>query len=413
MSKLFELYQKIDMHLAADPSSERQLHIELAKIVSSGTTQSMSSDEGYCFKFNLPILATSKLASVMGTDANEIYSAFATDWGSAAMTHNMYKDPYYQTLLTITLYGILKNKPQFSENALLVILFKLWNGRKTKYLKYCDKRIMRYVVSHMCTRRHLFSKYDDPLSMIQGHFVPTLLRKYSPEIKRDIPKMLQRLFSQAWGRLDQQWATNMREDIQSGQKRAQGGILPLYMKAKQEGYGVSTSTISDFDEDGPAFDEHTTVSNRDEIIKNVCDFITMNPNPKYPASFITQINKETKVSQKVIEKLLISMHNFNFHNRLYDILSIILSSTDVKQKEDICSSNFSGLVKKKVISSKNNEDARKLQSLVNGLLKEVFQKQLGINFNNYSNVQQIQLRTVVVQGVVYNLRRNQCRGTSY
>ena len=411
MSKLYQLYQKIDMHLAADPSSERQLHIELARIVSTGTTQSMGSDEGFCFKFNLPIIATSKLSSIIGTDVNEIYDAFAADWGSAAMTHNMYKDPYYQSLLIITLYGILKNKPQFSENALLIILFKLWNGRKTKYLKYCDKRIMRYVITHMCTQRHIFSKYDDPLSMLQGHFVPTLLKKYAPEIKKDIPKMLQRLFSQAWGRLDQQWATNMREDIQSGKKIAQGGILPLYMKAKDEGYGISTSSIGGFDEDGPSFDEHTTVSNRDEIIKNVCDFITMNPNPRYPTFIISQINKDTKVSQKVIEKLLNSLHNYNFYNRIYDVLSIILSSTDIKQKDDVCSASFPALVKKKVISSKNNEDARKLQKLMDGFLKEVFQKQLGINFNKYSNVQQIQLRTVVIQGIVYNLRKNQCRGS--
>jgi len=412
-SSIHALYEKMRLELHADPQLEHALHVELAKIVARGINQSMNSDEGYCFRFNLPLVAVNRLIKYMGLTKEEIYDGFKKAWGADAMTHHMYSDSYYQILLLIIYYGMREKKPQFTENALLITMFKLWNGRKTKYLQICDKRIMRYVVSNMCTNKHLFSKYDDPLAMLQQYFVPTIIKKYEPEIlKASNPDMkIQRLFSQAWGRLNQQWARNMRLDIKTGKKIAQGGILPMYQKAREDGEAIGTLSVKKQPDTEITFDEYNTTNNRDEIITTTCEYITMNPNPKYPQSFIKTINIETKVSAKVIEKILKSLHNYKYYDFIHDICSVILSSTGITNRNQICQHQYDALIKKKVIISKNSIDSKKLQKILNKLLVLLFKHNMGdIKFTNYSNVQQIQLRTVIIRGIVYNLKRRQCRG---
>ena len=410
MSEIAKLAETINLNLGSDPSLERNLVLELSKIVSTANMQAINSDEGYCFRFNLPIIPVGKLPKMMNITQQEIYKAFETDWKADAMKNNMYNNSYYQILLIIVVYGILYDKESIAKLALLIIMFKLWNGRKTNFLKWCDKNIMRYVVSNMCTKRHLFAKYDDPFSLLKNHSVITLLNKYSSEIKRDPGKMSQRLFSQAWSRLHQQWVSNKKEDIYTGKKMAQGGILQLYIKAKEEGMSISSISSNGInDEEGMAFDSYTSISNRDEIITQTTEYITMNPSQKYSQQFLSTINSDTKVSTKVIETILKSIHNHQFYDLLHDIISVMLSSLNVMSKEDICNQTFLDNIKKKVMSSKNNDDARKLQILCFKLLGDIFKKSFSVEYSEYSNVQQIQLRKVIIYGIYYNIRKSICK----
>ena len=411
MSKVVEVFNTLQMNLRSDPSKKQSAYIELSKIISSAYTQSMGSDEGFCFKFNLPLTQVNKLFSIVDIDPQDLDDAFTSDWKLPIRKEEarMYHDSYYQILLLLVFYGIKERDPKFSDNAMLVFLFKVWNGRKTRYLKFCDKNVMKYVVSNMCNNRHLFAKFDSPLSLLKDHFVPTLLKKYGPMASRD-PKKLQALFSQSWVRINQIFAQSFRTDIKSGKKYAQAGILPMYMEAKKQGWSMGSTSISGVDEEGPAFDEYTTTSNRDEIITTTCDAITMNPNPRYSQDFINQLNKIYKVKKATIEQILKALHDHRFHDYHHDILSIILARTNVTQKSDICSPNYQSLIKKNIISSKNNVDARKVQKLCNMLLESIFKERLQLNFKVYSNVLQIQLRSIVINGIVHNLRANVCRG---
>ena len=414
-SKIIELYEKLSMTLHADPSIERQLYTELARMVSNAHTQDMSSDEGYCFKFNLPLIAVNKLYKLVDLLQIEVFDAFKSDWGSPTMRNKMFADPYYQILVLIMFYGLKEKKSRFIENAFLVLLFKIWNGRKAKFFpKWCDKKIMKYVTSHMLTNRHLFAKFDSPLSMIRDHFMPTLLKKYGSEMIKDPKKYTKRIIEQSWGRVHQQFVQNMRTNIKTGTREAQSGILPLYKKAKEQGLSISNPSVNPLgDEEGqPGFSEFTTVSNRDEIINSTSDHITMNSNPKYTTQVINQINSKTRVSSKVIEVILKSLHNHRFHNTIHDLIGVILSKTNVSDKSEICSQSYLDNVQKNVISSKNNVDARKIQALSNKLLDEIFKNVLKRNFKVFSNVQQIQLRNVIIHGLIHNLRRNVCKGGS-
>lgn len=80
---------------------------------------------------------------------------------------------------------------------------------------------------------------------------------------------------------------------------------------------------------------------------------------------------------------------------------------NVKEKSDICSSQFILDIKKKVISSKNNADSQKIVKLVDEFLIKLF-KLHNLVFEKYSVVQRIQVRTVLIHVLVYNLKKVIC-----
>ena len=405
MSAIKEVYNDLESNIST-VQKENAIYTIFTKIISNAYTQLMQTDEGYCFKFTLPITAINKLYQDIGIDPIRVLNAYKKDWGSVLTS--MHKDSYYQILLLILYYAIQNNKQPLAENALTIILMKIWNGRKHRMLKYCDKRVMNYVVNNMMTNRHVINKYDNPLSLIKDYFVPTLLKKYAPEIKQDIGK-LKRIFEQCYARIFQLWTQNARMNLQTNKKEAQNGILPLYIKAKQEGLYMQSTSIRSGEDQESSFDQYSSISNRDEIVTKTVDNITMNPNPQYPAPIIQNINRNTSVSNKIIEKILSSMHNHQNHDLLTEILSIILTRTNIVDKTDICDVKFKADIKRYVIGSKNNADIKKLQSLLNSLLEKILPKIANIQLSSYSNVHQMQIRNVIIYGLEYNLIKTICR----
>lgn len=403
------IYNQLDKTIQSTPNLLVKLHGELSRMISATYTQAMNSDEGYCFKFTLLTTSVMNLFTLLSLDTKEVGKAFQTDWKFPSHAV-MYNDPYYQILLLLVYYGIKKSDEQMINNALFLLLQKIWNGRKYAYIKYCDKRVMRYVVAHLVNKKHNVTKFDSPLSLLKDYYVPTLMKKYRPEIAKDIFRLRQ-LFMQSWGRIDQLFIFNPVIDSQSGEKRAQGGLLPLYMKAKDQGLFLTTPTIIKGDsEEEAGFAEYSTIHNRDEIVTSTADFITMNVKAQYPNSFILEINKNTKVSTKVIETMMTALHNHKNYDLIHDALSVILSRTNISDKNDICSKDFMINVKRNIISSKNTEEIRKMQKLLVMLSTNIFKEDLGIEFDNYGKAQQMQICNVVLYGLIYNLRKYNCQG---
>lgn len=405
------IYDQLDKTIQADPKLLTQLHSELSKMISASYTQAMNSDEGYCFKFTIPTTGVLGLYPLLKLDQSAVGRAFQTDWKFPSHAV-MYNDPYYQVLLLIIYYGIRHNDDQMINNALLLLLQKLWNGRKYAYIKYCDKRVMAYVINHMVNKKHNVAKYDSPLALMKDYFVPTLMKKYRPEIAKDAFRLRQ-LFMQAWARIDQMFTFNPVVDIKTGEKRAQGGLLPLYMKAKEEGLYQSTPTILKGEsEDETNFDQYSTIHNRDNIVTSTTDYITMNSKASYPQSFIIEVNTHTKVSTKIIEQMLSALHNHKNYDLIHDALTIILSRTNVVDKNDICSKEFMNNVKRNIISSKNTEEIRKLQKVISTLVSKIFSDTLKIDLNIYGKAQQMQIYNVILYGLIYNLQRHNCQNLS-
>lgn len=418
MSKIVELFNTLQQQFHADPRLERQVYQEISKFVSTAFSQSMASDEGYCFKFNLPMTGVNKLYSLIDIEQKDVFNAFLKDWGRGAMTNRMHNHPYYQILLVIAYYGIKENKEHLYKNAMLLCLMKIWNGRKVRYLKFCDKRIMKYVTTHMVTKKHGVSKYDSPISLLHDYYVPTLYAKYGPEIKRN-PIKLKALFEQMYSRINQLFVFNPRINLTTGKSEAQGGLLPLYKKAREMGMSISSPSIGFGDDEEAGFDQYSTVNIREEITNSVVDYITMNPNPIYPDSLVKHFNERFNIKEATIHSILKAMHDHRYHEILSDLISIILSRTNVTDKIDVCKPNFLNIVKKTIVSSKNNPDTKKIQTLCNMLLKKIFDNTLKDDtgrpltkvYEKYSDVTQIHIRNVLIYGVIYNIRKTICKGS--
>lgn len=405
MSAIEKLYNtKIASKL--DKQKETQLYTELAKMVSNAYTSNMSSDESFCFKFSLPLSGVMNFYKILDLNPVEVNLTFKSDWGNTLTV--MHKDPYYQILLLLIYHAIKTKKEQLAKNALTVLLLKIWNGRKSYFFKYCDKRVMKYVVTNMMSNRHKSAKYENPITLLKDYFTPTIYQKYAPEINSD-SKKLKRLFEQCYARIFQIFIFNPKTNLQTGKKEAQGGLLPLYMKAREEGLYITTPNVKSDDDNTPGFEDFTTTHNRDEIINKTTDFVIMNK-VNYPINFISEVNRKTNVSTKIVEKILDGIHNHSHLDIIQNLLVLILSRCNVTSVNDICNGGFSNNVQKNVISSKNNEETTKIQRLLDHLLEKIFKDNLQINFNNYSVVHKIKIRNVIIFGLEYNLFRVNCRG---
>lgn len=258
----------------------------------------------------------------------------------------------------------------------------------------------------MLSNKFHAAKYDSPLQLIANHFVPSILRKYSDGIKTDLSK-LKILFMQSYSRIYQIFSQQPKIDATSGAKKATGGLSALYYKAHAEGATVRDVKVKADEEGETTFDQFGSAHNVDEIVNSVTDFIVLNKQDSYPEGFISQLNRLTHVSNKVIAHLAVDIHAPQFHDLIQDVLILMLSRLNVREKTDICSTQFILDIKKKIISSKNNADSRKIVSLIDTFLNKLF-KQRNLSFNRYSVVQRIQIRTVLIHILVFNLKKVVC-----
>lgn len=410
MSAIKELYLKEVLPQLKNKRFETKIYTELTKIVSTAYSTNIASDESFCFKFNLPLSSVNNIIKKFKIDPNDLGNAIKKDWGSTLTA--MHKDSYYQILLLLVYYGVTEKKELFAKNALMVILLKIWNGRKSKFFKYCDKRIMKYVIGNMLTNRHLLSKYENPVTLLKDYFVPTILKKYGPEVNRDIAK-LKRLFEQCFARVRQPFGFNARQNLQTSKPEYQGGLLPLYMKAKEEGLYISVQSVSggmDGDDTTTGYEEYATTHNRDSIVSKTTDYIALNKSANYPDNFISEVNRKTNVSLKIIESMLSYLHIHDNFDVVQNLIILILSRCEISSTGDICKSSFTRSIKKHVISSKNNEEVNKIQRLIDHILDKFFKEKLRTSFNKYSNVHKIKIRNVIIYALEYNLFKVNCRG---
>ncbi|MFW6247164.1 MAG: hypothetical protein ACOC22_03280 [bacterium] len=408
VSQIHQLYGKLSNELGQDPRKKRQLTTLITSTVSGISSKAMASDESYCFRFNLPLNLQKKIFEIIESfDQNDLYNAFTKDWGNKAMLNRMHSDPYYQILLVLFYYGIKENDRLLKENCLMLVLFKIWNGRKTKFIKWCNKDIMEYVISYMTSKRHIVNKYDDPYDLIKNYFIPTLLKKYEPMINRDSIH-LKTIFEQGYVRIRQIFVQDNFTNIKTGKRESRGGLFPLYKKAHDEGLSMANPSVRRGPEmDTPGYEQYATGSLREELSNKVVDYITLNPKPQYSQNFIRSVRREIPVSVKLIEQILIKMHDHSYYNTLHEIVNIILSQTQISNKNDVCSPDFINKVKKNVIASKNNKTAKARIELTMKILDDIFSS-MNLDIKNYSVVNQIQIRKVLTYGIVHNIQRSLC-----
>lgn len=401
-----DVLNKITDAFKIEPNLEKDIQIHLGQIVSQLYRSALDNTEGYCYKFSLPLAAVQSIFKKLNIDPRKIEEAFRYDWKYPPKTH-MYADSYYHILLLLILYGLKFNNRVFANNSLLLMLVKMWNGRRQDFFPFCNPATMKYVIQNMLSNKFLTSKYDSPLQLISNYFVPTILQSYGEKVKTEDPNELKRLFSQAYSRVYQIFWQQPKINPETGKKEATGGLSALYYRAHNE--GASSRDVRVYaDEDGETtFDQYGSSHAINEIVNTVTDYIVLNKQYTYPEGFIKQLNRLTHVANKVINNLAIDIHSSEYYDLIRDILILILGRLNVIQKTDICSTQFILDIKKKIISSKNNSDSKKIASLIDTLLIKLFNKR-NLKLERYSIVQRIQIRTVIIHIIIFNLKKVIC-----
>ena len=406
------IYNKLVANMEADPQLERRIQIELEKMMRKVYSDAISQNTGYCMSFKVQETDVLALANKMGFEVAEIRDAFSTQW-EIPKTAYMYNNPYYHILLLCIVYGVRKHNESIKKAAMAALLFKIWNGRKIHFVKYCNPDVMRYVIANL-SGKYLARKYDSPVTLIIQYFVPTLLSKYGPWVDVEVHGT-KRILEQAWGRVEQLFVSNYAPDLLTGTNKARSGLSVAYYNAKEKGMKISkpsSSGGSDIDDSTSSLDYYSS-NEFDDLISGAVNYIIMNINPHYDDAFVRFVNRVSTVNMKGVELILQSIHDVRYADYIRDILELMFKQLQIANRAEICSKTFlTDVVKRKFISSKHSPIIIQLKKIIDNLLEKIFDDVIKYTkYSGYSNPRQGHIRKVIFYAFSYNLQRYMCSGS--
>lgn len=86
-----DLQKRIEHLFKTEPAVEREIQGQLASIVSQLYHAALNSQDGYCYKFNLPIVAVQSIFKKIKTSPAQVEEIFRNEWKYPKNTH-MYSD---------------------------------------------------------------------------------------------------------------------------------------------------------------------------------------------------------------------------------------------------------------------------------------------------------------------------------
>jgi hypothetical protein len=262
---------------------------------------------------------------------------------------------------------------------------------------------MAYVIEYMLNRGHLASKHDTPYELLRNHFVPALSSKYGPEALAN-PLKLQNLFMQSYNRVAQIFAFNRRTNMHTGKKEAQGGLLPLYMKAKKENLRLTVKTMSSEDEEDTAASPVNIY--KDVLTEDPVSSMTrhiVNKAPDYSPHCVSTICGGTGIPIQTIEKILPLIHQGAGHDIIHKLLSQMLKLTRTREIGDILDCTFPEKARRMVIDASDPMTRKMINDLLGALILKIKQANPGIDFSDYEGLGKVQRRQLIVLGLVHNM----------
>jgi len=356
--------------------------------------------EGYCMRFNIPEKEVVSLLDDLNITEEELKEAFNKDLGFPKNAY-MYGNPYYQLLLLLLYVYTKLHRTKEAKAALFLILTKMWNGLKYKYIKYCKKEVMDYVINRLVNKRFLAYKYKNPLELIVNYFVETIYKKYSKEILQDIDR-LRILFNQCWNRLNQLFSSQRKN-----------GLAHLYYKAYEEGlaYGKTMSNVEGEDEEVLSAAELESKNARlFEIIKNTIQSILFDTNKEYPENFVNFTILKTRLRRQLVEDIYKELHNIEYRDKLEDALAMILQTTNIENIQTLCSKDIYDKLEKKLIISKNTKLADEFKKICYEILDKLFLKLKNKSFEKV--IHKAVYYRLLLFFLLYHLQKVICKGNS-
>ena len=370
-------------------------------------------EKGYCGKFIIDY--NGKIKKIMGLvgidedDAAQLaIELFNIPKGAFNVKGSMYGDPYYivnllllKTLIDLareTSDPIQKQKYETLAKAVLfLILAKLWNGRLTKYIRYCDPNVMNCVLEKL-SNSALVKKYPSPLELLSNYFVTTLYNKYVKEYEKTGNIVyLEKLFKQAWNRIDQIFRTSRR-----GENKEAKGISVLYYQIKRSGECSVSKHKEDADVDFIQLQsEHEKLV---ELVEQIKNFILFSHEIEIPEHVVRFIIRQSGVSRNTLNKIIGEIQNPELEHLLADALNIFIRKLNVhKDREFVCSEIF--LIKAaKLISSKNNPEIEEYKRILSEIARYIVP-----DFDTKSNPTKISILKAINAILAYLVQEYICK----
>jgi len=407
-SQIDVVLKDLTNHFKTNRNAKQKLKVDLENIVRKVYVDSINQNKGYCISFKNVESDVLALYDSLGLDQPKVLDAYVKDWELPTNVY-MARNPYYHILLTITTFALHQRYDKIATDAMTILLIKMWNGRKSKFIQYCNVDTMRYVVANL-SGKYYARKYDSPLLMISDKFSPSLVEKYRAQILRD-SKQNKRLFDQSFGRIYQLFVQGMKPDITTGKSKATGGLATLYHAAKKSGYSISSPKILASNDDtntGPSLDMYTS-DTHEESINNITTFIIVNNNPNYSDPFVKYVGTVLKNGkEEQIRLVMNSIHNIKYTEHIKEILGLMFKQLPVFEKSELCSVKFFSIVKQKIISSKHSPNVTQIKQIVDLLLDDIFRNKFHVSYNSYSTPVRGKCRTMIFMAFAYNIQKYIC-----
>lgn len=364
-----------------------------------------ASDVKYCLSFTVPERDVIKLLDLLSIDEDDLKVIFDKDLGFPKNSY-MYGLSYYQILLLlyyifVRLYSRTKNSQyeNIAKLCLFLILVRIWNGRKYRYIKYCNQQIMDYVIFYKMTKKNLVTKFKSPLDLISYYFVETIHSKYSDYIIKDY-KNIKLLFNQSFVRIDQLF-----------NNRLNTGLANLYYDVYQkgEGFDKSSTTTSDIEYLSTSIESDT-----EQILKLVntvvSSIIYNTPEKLYNEQFLQFLNKKTKVSRRVIDLIVQGIHDITYREKIQELLTILLNRFSAKySKDQLCTvgNQIYSIADRLIVSSKHQTDVETYKQIAFEIINDIFVKKFGKEITDFAH--RYLLIRVLTYVLVYNIVNVVCR----
>lgn len=406
-----KLYSQFETDIKSNPNKSRELLMKLQAADHYVQMKFIENyEQGYCARFVIPskdVISTIDIFPSLTVD--KISQATIIDWQVPANAR-MHVDTYYNTLAFYIYHAARTNNEQLGKIALNLLLYKIWNGRLYKLIKWCNPEIMAAGITQYLDNRSIARKFPTPLEAIQKHFAPTLFTKYKPYLVKS-SKETKRVFEQCYARVHQMFGSNAKIDLATGETRYQTGLQPSYYKAhKTQNKIVNTSRSNSTTSE---LDDRFVSSEIDSNIDNVVTFIILSTKPKYSDKFINFVVENIKGLKAItVPTILSKMHNTKYNDTLREIVELFFKRLRGIQSSEICSDKIYELTKLKIISSKNTQDVIYLKTLIDQLIDSIMKNDLEKPHNGYMNLtenQKAQYRSIIFYGISYNIQRTICQ----
>lgn len=400
------VYNKLENDIKANPKLKYWLINTLNKLNTSVQTNYVQKfEEGFCSKFTIPDKEINNIfmdfPSITDT---EIKQAFVLDWGiPPTVDAHMHNNIYYHKLLLIMYYAAKNNEDTLGEKALALVLYRIWNGRLIKLIKWCNPEIMRAAIAK--TTSKLVKQYHNPLELIQTYFAKTIYAKYKPYVLRDSVDT-KRTFEQCFNRVKQLFGSNSQKDLDTGETRYLTGLQPEYYKAHQQRNKISTVGTDSDSED------KFSSSELESTIEHVSRFISTYKRITYNTQFITMVTSNIKgLSAKSVSDILDKMHQIKYHDTIREIVELIYRRLRGMTEQQMCSPLAFEYLRSKIISSKNTKDVEFLKQITDKLLDTIFRTDFTDKEYDYlskSDNHRSQIRSIIFYGIVFNIQKATC-----